>query len=260
MDKLREFIQESKEETSLIEKKSENIFVRFFKKLKSFFIIRLDKDNSNDNKNLEMVIFDLDGTLWSVDETTEVSVNEYLRNNNIDINVPIEVVRKSMGCTFAETAEIYFPNLEKSERERLLDEALAYNNQKILEMGGNVYSNVEKTLMKLKEKYKLTIVSNCGAGYIEAFLEYSKFDKFFSDFIAASKEKMSKADAIKTIIERNNVTKAIYVGDTDKDKAAAEGADVEFIQALYGFGNDLNSKYSIDEFESLPEMLNDISV
>ena len=76
MDKLRALIQESKEETSLIEKKSENIFVRFFKKLKSFFIIRLDKDSSNDNKNLEMVIFDLDGTLWSVDETTEVSVNE----------------------------------------------------------------------------------------------------------------------------------------------------------------------------------------
>ena len=44
MDKLRALIQESKEETSLIEKKSENIFVRFFKKLKSFFIFRLDKD------------------------------------------------------------------------------------------------------------------------------------------------------------------------------------------------------------------------
>ena len=96
-------------------------------------------------------------------------------------------------------------------------------------------------------------------GYIEAFLDFSKLGKYFDDFIAAAEAKVTKAEAIKMIIERNNIETAVYVGDTDKDKLAAEGADIEFIQALYGFGENLNATHSINEFDALPDMLESIS-
>ena len=260
MDIIRRFIQESKEELALVEKKNDNIIARLFNKLKSIFFIKLNnsKDNKTEN-DIEMIIFDLDGTLWSTDVETVQSVNEYLKNNNIGLEVSLDVIRKTMGCTFEDAAYNYFPSLEKKQREELLDEVLRYNNMKILENGGSVYTNVEQTLETLKKHYKLSIVSNCGEGYIEAFLESSNLNRYFCDFIAASKEKLSKADAIKLMIERNDIKSAIYVGDTDKDKVAAEGADIEFIQALYGFGDDLNTKYSIDSFENLPNMLENLS-
>ena len=259
----------------MIEKKDDNIFVKLFKKLKSIFVVKILRKDINVNlrnndkvetdvsktgsNQLDMVVFDLDGTLWSSDETTYKSVNEYLKLNNYDLEVSFETVKETMGCTFDDTAAKFFPGLEKEERNDLLDKALAYNNKNILKLGGNVYSNVEETLKKLKEKYRLTIVSNCAGGYIEAFLEFSNLGKYFDDFIAAAEAKVTKADAIKMIIERNNVETAIYVGDTDKDKMAAEGADIEFIQALYGFGENLNAAHSINEFTDLPEMLENIS-
>ena len=227
-----------------------NIFIKIKNKLKSIF----------KRKCIDMIIFDLDGTLWSTDDTTYKSTNEYLKINNIDLEVSMDTVRRTMGCTFQDAAYNYFPNIEQSKREELFKSVLDYNNETLLKVGGNVYSNVEDTLKKLKEKYKLTIVSNCADGYIEAFLETSNFEQYFDDFIAAAKEKVSKAEAIKMIIDRNNINQAIYVGDTDKDKAAAEGAGIEFIQALYGFGNDLDAKYSIGKFELLPDVLNSVKL
>lgn len=249
----------------MIEKKDDNIFVKIFKKIKSLFVVKVlrrndqEKDVVENKKGLEMVVFDLDGTLWNSDETTFKSVNEYLKLNNYDFEVSLETVKSTMGCTFDDTAYRFFPTLDKEERNELLDKALDYNNKNIAKLGGNVYSNVEETLKKLKEKYRLTIVSNCAGGYIEAFLDFSKLGEYFDDFIAAAEAKVTKAEAIKMIIERNNVETAIYVGDTDKDKLAAEGADIEFIQALYGFGEDLNANHSINEFDALPDMLENIS-
>ena len=63
MDIIRRFIQESKEELALVEKKNDNIIARLFNKLKSIFFIKLNnsKDNKTEN-DIEMIIFDLDGT------------------------------------------------------------------------------------------------------------------------------------------------------------------------------------------------------
>lgn len=248
------------EKLQMIEKKNDNIFVRFINKLKSIFKIRIKSENNSNKENeLEMILFDLDGTLWSTDDTTLKSTNEYLKLNNIDLEVSMDTVQKTMGCTFKDAAYNYFPSLDEERREELFAEVLDYNNKRILDFGGNIYTNVQSTLEKLKENYKLAIVSNCADGYIEAFLEYSNYGKYFDDFIAASKEKVSKADAIKMVIERNDIKNAIYVGDTDKDMLAAEGAGIEFVQALYGFGDDLNTEYSINDFEKLPELLNTIN-
>ena len=37
-------------------------------------------------------------------------------------------------------------------------------------------------------------------------------------------------------MKRNDIKRAIYVGDTIKDKKAAEYANIPFVYASYGFG------------------------
>jgi phosphoglycolate phosphatase len=44
-------------------------------------------------------------------------------------------------------------------------------------------------------------VSNCQAGYIEAFLEYYKLKEYFTDFECSGNTMQSKADNIKSIID-----------------------------------------------------------
>ena len=57
---------------------------------------------------------------------------------------------------------------------------------------------------------------------------------------------------------RNNIKKAIYVGDTVKDQEAANEAGIEFIYAKYGFGKNIHHKYSIEDIKYLPNFLKTI--
>ncbi len=206
----------------------------------------------------EMIIFDLDGTLWETSNQSYKSANSILKKYNNKVEILQETVDKTMGCTFAKTAELYMPYYDEEKREFILKEMLDKVSQTLSIVGGNVYPNLEETLKKLKEKYELAIVSNCDAGYIESFLESAKLEKYFKDFMAAAKMKIPKAEAIQRVINRNNITSAIYVGDTINDANAAKGAGIEFIHAKYGFGKDIEADYSIERIIELPELLEKI--
>lgn len=212
--------------------------------------------NSNEkNSNIEMIIFDMDGTIWDTVDITYESANEVMKNHNINYEISEEIVTSSMGYSFEECAYRYMPFLEKEEREKLQTEIGIINKEKISKVGGKLYPKLEETLKKLSEKYKLAIVSNCGAGYIESFYETTRLEKYFIDFIAASAMKITKGEAIKEIMRRNNITEAVYVGDTKKDQDASAIAEVEFIYAKYGFGKDIVSNYEINNFNELIDVM-----
>lgn len=209
-------------------------------------------------KELDMLIFDLDGTLWETTDTSYETIKEIVKEYNVPYEITRETVMKTMGCTYEQAAKNYFPDYEEEKRYKMFDLFLETNSKKLFEIGGNVYQNLENVLIKLKEKYKLAIVSNCADGYIEAFLNSSGLEKYFDDYLPAGKYRLEKGEAIKRVIERNNAQNAIYIGDTDKDYNASVMADIPFIHAKYGFQKDLESQYSIDDISELPEILNKI--
>lgn len=206
----------------------------------------------------DMIIFDLDGTLWETEKISYKTANAVLKKYESNKEISMEVVKSTMGCTYAETAEMYMPYFDVEKREKILGQMLDLNAKILSEFGGNVYKNLEETLEILSKNYKLAIVSNCADGYIESFLNSSKLDKYFVDYMAAAKYKVTKAEAIRQVVQRNNIHLAIYVGDTINDYKATLGADVDFIQAKYGFGEDLKTEYSIDDISELPELLENI--
>ena len=206
----------------------------------------------------EMVIFDLDGTLWETEEITHQTANAILKKYEADKEISMEVIKKTMGYTFSETAEMYMPYFDVEKREKILSQMLSLNSKILSKFGGNVYEGLEETLYTLKKYYKLAIVSNCDDGYIEAFLESSNLNEYFIDYIPAAKYKISKAEALKQMTERNNIKSAIYVGDTIRDYEAAKEVGIDFIQAKYGYGEDLRNKYSIKKITDLPELLENI--
>lgn len=206
----------------------------------------------------EMIIFDLDGTLWETEKITYKTANAVLKKKIENKEITMETIKDTMGCTFEETAEMYMPYFEKEKREKILDEMLSLNAKILAEFGGNVYKNLETTLSNLKNNYKLAIVSNCADGYIESFLSSAKLENYFVDYMAAAKYKVSKAEAIKRVMTRNSINDAIYIGDTSRDYEASRLANIDFIQAKYGFGEDLKTEYSIDDIVELPELLEKI--
>lgn len=65
------------------------------------------------------------------------------------------------------------------------------------------------------------------------------------------KIKSSKGDNIKLIIERNNLSKSVYVGDTEGDLKASRFAGIPFVYAKYGFGNVSDYDHVIEKFDNL---------
>lgn len=141
-----------------------------------------------------------------------------------------------MGCTFEETAKKYYGYLDKETRERYTKEAIQENTKYLMKHGGTLYNGVKEVIKLLSKKYKLYIVSNCIEGYIESFLETSNLKDYFSDFENNGRTGLEKGENIKLLIKRNHLSNPIYVGDTDKDREAAEEAKIPFIYATYGFG------------------------
>lgn len=207
------------------------------------------------NDNMDAILFDLDGTLWEVTNETYKVVNEVAKKYKLT-EIDIDTIRSVFGLNRIEAAKLYFPYLDLEKSMGLMDEISKVNIRNIKENGGNIYPNLERVLKQLIVKYKLFIVSNTGhKEYIEAFLTTSGLAKYFVDYIAASELNMSKADGISKIIKNYNIENAVYVGDTKKDMEASKIANIPFIQARYGFGNNLETKYYINSIEELPRVI-----
>ena len=206
----------------------------------------------------DAIYFDLDGTLWDATDVSLDCANVVSKKYNLDL-ISRAAIEQTMGKTQEECVEIVYPNLPYNEGLAYLDEVMELTTQRLKTQGGKVYEGLEETLKELiNRNYKLGIVSNCLAGYIEAFMISSGLGKYFNDIVAAGKKEIKKSDAIKLAIERDGVRNAIYVGDTTKDKEAAEGAGLEFIHAKYGFEKDLYSEYSINSIKELPNFMSKI--
>lgn len=203
---------------------------------------------------IDSIIFDLDGTLWDSTEGVCKEWQEVLdKREDIGLNVTVELFRSVMGLSFDEIAKRLFPDLDEEQRMNLLDECSAGECDYLSEHGGKLFEDIENTLEKLSEKYKLFIVSNCQKGYIESFLKAHKLEKYFIDFECPGNTGLHKGENNKLIIDRNKLTNPIYIGDTQGDANSAKFAGIPFVYAKYGFGNVDEYDYSIESFKDLLE-------
>ncbi|WP_324357029.1 HAD family hydrolase [Ruminococcus sp.] len=128
------------------------------------------------------IIFDMDGTLWDSSENVAISWTEKVRELGYDFpDITQQDVMSVMGLTMDRIADILFGSLPREERMELLNSCCDNELKYLLKHGGVLYPDLEKTLIRLKKKYHLYIVSNCQSGYIETFLEHYGFGKHFDD-------------------------------------------------------------------------------
>lgn len=206
------------------------------------------------------IIFDMDGTMWDTTAAILPVWNEVLRKYPKETSKQISKTEMDsyMGKTLEQIAQLSLPELDIKRSVDILSECCKTECKYLEEQGAIIYPKLIETLKELKDEYTLLIVSNCQDGYIQSFLTYYKLWDVFSDIEFAGRTGKTKGENIKLIIERNNIDKAVYVGDTQSDFDAAKFAGVDFIFAEYGFGNAENYKYSIKEFSDLTSVVNRI--
>ena len=202
------------------------------------------------------LIFDMDGTLWDSSENVAASWNEKLLELGYDRpKITRQDITKVMGLTMDKIADIIFSDLPENKRMELLDKCCDNENEYLRRHGGVLYPELEETLVKLREKYPLYIVSNCQKGYIEAFLEYYGFEKYFEDIECYGNNLLDKGSNIALLAGRNDLDKAYYIGDIQGDYDSAMKAGCGFIHAAYGFGIIKQPVPELKKFSDLPELM-----
>ena len=206
------------------------------------------------------IIFDMDGTLWDSSEGVAKSWTEIVNKEyDKDRVITAEDIQGVMGRTMDKIADALFAELFKEDRMSLLRKCCDYENEYLKEHGGILFPQLEETFKALLENYDLFIVSNCQAGYIEAFLDHYGFWHYFKDIECYGNNDLPKHENIKKIVERNGLEKAVYVGDIQGDYDSTMIAGLPFIHAAYGFGTINQETAKVDSFAGLikvvPEVL-----
>ncbi len=187
---------------------------------------------------MDSIIFDVDGTLWDSTSVVAESWNEYLREKEgMDITITAKRLMSLFGQLLNDIAKALFPELPEEEQVRIINGCCQAEHEALAIRGAELYPHLEETLKALSDRYPLFIVSNCEAGYIEIFLEYTGFGHYFAGHLCPGDTGMAKAENISLISEKYHLQSPVYVGDTMGDYQACRKAGVPFIFASYGFGD-----------------------
>jgi len=204
---------------------------------------------------MDSIIFDLDGTLWDATDKITIAWNEIAREERIlDSDITPKRLQSLFGQPMSDIAAAIFANVDKAEQLRLIDLCAAREHEFLLRDGAPLYPNLEETLKYLYDKYKLFIVSNCQAGYIEIFTKVTGLGKYFKGHLCPGDTGANKAENILEIISQHGLESPVYVGDTDGDNKASKKAGIPFVYAAYGFGETTDVDYMISDLSELMKL------
>jgi phosphoglycolate phosphatase len=204
----------------------------------------------------DSVIFDLDGTLWDTCPTCAVAWNNVVERNQIPFRrITAEDVRAVTGKPHETCIRETFPGLPEEAIQLIFKQTIEEDNRMVRERGGELYPGVGDGLRKLAGTYPLYILSNCQAGYIETFMDWSGFKPLFKDFECWGNTGRSKTDNLRNLILRNGLKKPLMVGDAEGDQKAAKDCETPFAFVQYGFGKCQDADYYYGTFTELVSFL-----
>lgn len=187
-----------------------------------------------------MICFDLDGTLLDTINDMGYSMNKVLEKYNLKTNSKEDYIS-------------YIGNGVKKLVERSIHGKMEYFDRVYNEYQEEYKKNQTNkttsfvdidTLIKLKEKHKLSVISNKADSDVKNIVNFYFKDIF--DYVAGNEEnvlhKPNRAP-FDLMVERLNLNEeVIYVGDSLVDYEFAKNCNIKFIGVSYGYGklNDLD--------------------
>lgn len=206
---------------------------------------------------MKSLIFDIDGTLWDSRAIVAKGYNDYLIEvGRPDLQVDAEYLKTLFGKTMTEIADIMLCSIPAPERYDVMQGCMDREDEFLHEDPCDIaFPGVRETLEKLKEDYRLFIVSNAQCGYPELMMDKLGIRHLFEGWMCFGDTGLPKGDTIRILMERHGVTDAVYIGDTQGDLEASQRAGIPFIFCTFGFGNPERWDAKIDAFSDLPEIL-----
>lgn len=205
---------------------------------------------------IDSMIFDVDGTLW---DATEIVADAWTRIVRREYDPQATVTSRQLkglfGKLLPDIAAQLFPRESQKRQMELIHICCEAEHQALLAAPeAPIFPELEDTLKVLSEKYRLFIVSNCQAGYIEVFLKCTGFSHYFQGHLCPGDTGRPKGDNIREIIRRHHLESPVYIGDTQGDFLATRQTGIPFVHAAYGYGQVDSPEYVISRISDLPRL------
>lgn len=201
----------------------------------------------------DSLIFDLDGTLWDALDTYLASWNEGAKIEKLNRTFTRDDLHYVMGWERSKVLDHLFPGVEKNRQEEIYLTINECRFRLMPQLGGVLYEGVREGLIKLSEKYKLFIVSNCPANLIVEFMKWADLEKYITDEMAHGVNSMPKHHNIKLLVDKHKLNNPVYIGDTEGDCQETRKAGMPFVLLTYGFGTTQDFDLKFDDFISFTD-------
>ncbi len=203
---------------------------------------------------LDLVMFDADGVLFDSSESNVAYYNEIFRL----IGEPLLDPAEERACIFLAALQV-FENRAKGDTakvERMREVARTMDSTPFFRLL-RPYPGVREMLLEFKRQYRLGLATNRSAT-IPAIIDYIGLSGIF-DAVASAKDKVRPKpapDIVQLCLERAGVDaeRAVYIGDSETDRIAAEEAGTHFI----GVGERAPHFHQIEHLGQLPEKLREL--
>ena len=210
--------------------------------------------------SIELVIFDLDGTLVdSIPDLTD-AVNEFLCASGRPA-LAMDDVRRLVGKGARNLVERALGNGTEEEVEKSLAIFLAYNEAHIADKT-IMYPGVAETLHELRRQgLRMAVVTNKTEFLSRKLLSVIGIDRYFDLILGADSlpfRKPSPEPVLKVLADLHIAPSgAIMVGDSINDIAAGRAAGVVTVGCTFGYGSEAElaqAEYRIDAMGQLLQL------
>lgn len=205
----------------------------------------------------ESLIFDIDGTLWDALTLKAEAWNQMFVAEGIEqYCVTKKDIIPLMGKTAEEIADILFFDMPSQRvrhetMRRCAEMEYDYLAKHECDVG---YNRVKETIQILAKTHRIFIVSNSDKGYPEICIEKMGLKPYVQGHLCHGDTLQSKGKTIRLLMDRYQIERCVYIGDTQHDYEATLEAGIPFIWASFGFGKCENYTDRINEFSELLEI------
>ncbi len=205
-----------------------------------------------------LVIFDMDGTVVNTGAMIAKTINYVRSQLGLEPMEPKRMLQTLNDPDINSAKYFYGTKHFTAEQSRLFEE---YYHENCI-VGVELYEGMGKLLKECSREYTLTIATNAHTDFAKRILSHLEVDAHFDLIIGADMVQNPKPhpEMLEKTLGRYSYGKdrTLLIGDSHKDKRAAQAAGIEHVLVNWGFTDHGGSEGCMENIEELQGFLTNL--